>query len=186
VNISEEDIIVCFYNGLRDLDIYRDFGRNKPKTVAELHDMMHDWSDQEEKMCERFPRCINDKRTDKCQRDYSGSSQKRKPDNLVVAVDRPPRGRKTTMQEQFEKLLQKKYPWHLGANHTAIDCYHLRRTFSNPSNNKKNKSMDIEPKEDDQEDKSHNVKFQDASKTINIIFGGDEEFSSRRDQKLLL
>jgi hypothetical protein len=30
------------------------------------------------------------------------------------------------------------------------------------------------------------VKFQDASKTINIIFGGDEEFNSRREQKLLL
>jgi hypothetical protein len=32
----------------------------------------------------------------------------------------------------------------------------------------------------------HNVKFQDASKTINVIFRGDEEFSSRREQKLLL
>jgi hypothetical protein len=30
------------------------------------------------------------------------------------------------------------------------------------------------------------MKFQDASKTINVIFGGDEEFSSRREQKLLL
>jgi hypothetical protein len=93
-------------------------------------------------------------------------------------VDCPPRGRKTTTKEQFEKLLQKKCPWHLGANHAAIDCYHLRRTFSNPSNAKKNKPMDQEPKEDDQGDKSHNTKFQDASKTINVIFRGDEEFSS--------
>jgi hypothetical protein len=90
------------------------------------------------------------------------------------------------MQEQFEKLLQKKCLWHPGANHAAIDCYHLRRTFSNPSNAKKNKSMDQEPEEDDQGDKSHNANFQDASKTINVIFGGDEEFSSRREQKLLL
>jgi hypothetical protein len=30
------------------------------------------------------------------------------------------------------------------------------------------------------------VKFQDASKTINVIFGGDEESNSRREQKLLL
>jgi hypothetical protein len=103
-----------------------------------------------------------------------------------VVVDRPPRGRKTTTQEQFEKLLQKKCPWHPGANHAAINCYNLRRTFSNPSNDKRNKSTDEEPKEDDQGDKSHNMKFQDASKTINVIFGGDEEFSSRREQKLLL
>jgi hypothetical protein len=33
-NISEEDIIDCFYNGLTDPGIYRDFGRNRPKTVA--------------------------------------------------------------------------------------------------------------------------------------------------------
>jgi hypothetical protein len=111
-NISEENIIDCFYNGLTDPGIYRDFGRNRPKIVAGLHDMMHDWFEQEEKMCEWFPRCnennprlTNDNCTDKSQRDYSGSSRKRKPDYLVAAVDRPPRGRKTTTQEQFEKLL---------------------------------------------------------------------------------
>jgi hypothetical protein len=80
-NISEEDIINCFYNGITDPGIYRDFGWNRPKTVAGLRDMMHDWSEQEEKMRERFPRCndinlrrTNDNRTDKSQRDYSGPS----------------------------------------------------------------------------------------------------------------
>jgi hypothetical protein len=52
-NISEEDIIGCFYNGITDPSIYRDFGRNRPKTVAGLRDMMHDSSEQEEKMRER-------------------------------------------------------------------------------------------------------------------------------------
>jgi hypothetical protein len=90
------------------------------------------------------------------------------------------------MQEEFEKLLQKKCPWHPGVNHAAIDCYHLRRTFSNPSGGKKNKPADKKPEEDDQGDKSHSAKFQDASKTVNIIFRGDADFSSRREQKLLL
>jgi hypothetical protein len=90
------------------------------------------------------------------------------------------------MQEEFEKLLQKNCPWHPGANHAAIDWYHLRRTFSNPGGGKKNKPADKEPEEDDQGDKSHSAKFQNASKTVNIIFGGDEDFSSRREQKLLL
>jgi hypothetical protein len=45
--------------------------------------------------------------------------------------------------------------------------------------------MDKEPEEDDQGDKSRNAKFQDASKTINVLFRGDEEFGSRREQKLL-
>jgi hypothetical protein len=82
--------------------------------------------------------------------------------------------------------LQKKCPWHPGANHAEIDCYNLQRAFSNPKNDKKNKSTYKEPEEDDQGDILRNAKFQDTSKTINIIFGGEEEFSSRREQKLLL
>jgi hypothetical protein len=102
-NITEEDIIDCFYNGLTDPGIYRDFGRNRPKMVAGLRDMMHDWSEQEEKMRDRFPRRTdlnqkrnNDNRADKGQQDFSGSSRKRKPDDLVVAVERPSRGKKST------------------------------------------------------------------------------------------
>jgi hypothetical protein len=44
--------------------------------------------------------------------------------------------------------------------------------------------VDKEPEDDDQE--AHNAKFQDASKTINVIFGGDGDFGSRWEQKLLL
>jgi hypothetical protein len=91
------------------------------------------------------------------------------------------------MQEEFEKLLQKKCPWHPGANHAAIDCYHLRRTFSNFGGGKKNKKpMDKELEDDDQGDQGHNPKFQNASKTVNVIFGGDGDFGSRQEQKLLL
>jgi hypothetical protein len=76
------------------------------------------------------------------------------------------------MQEEFEKLLQKKCPWHPGANHAAIDCYHLRRTFSNSSGGKKDKKpMNKEPEDDDQGDQWPNLKFQDTLKTVNIIFG---------------
>jgi hypothetical protein len=46
--------------------------------------------------------------------------------------------------------------------------------------------VDKEPEDDDQGDQAHNVKFQDASKTVNIILGGDGDFVSRQEQKLLL
>jgi hypothetical protein len=95
-NISKEDIIDCFYKSITDPGIYRDFGRNRPKIVAGLRDMMHDWSEQEEKMQERFPRRQDgnlrrphDNRNDKSQRDYPGPPRKRKPDDLIVVVDRP-------------------------------------------------------------------------------------------------
>jgi hypothetical protein len=59
-------------------------------------------------MRERFPRRNdsnlrrpNDDRNDKSKRDYSGPPQKCKPDNLVTAVDRPSRGKKSTTQEEF-------------------------------------------------------------------------------------
>jgi hypothetical protein len=192
-NITEEDIIDCFYNGLTDPGIYHDFGRNRPKTVAGLRDMMHDWSEQEEKMRERFPRRTdlnqkrnNDTRADKGQRNFSGSSRKRKPDDLITAVECPPRGKNSTTQEQFEKRLQKKCLWCVNSKHAAIDCFQLKRTFGSPGNGKKNKSTGKEPEDEDQEDKSKTAKFQDASKTINVIFGGDEDFCSKREQKLLL
>jgi hypothetical protein len=167
VNILEEDIIDCFYNGITDPGIYRDFGQNRPKTIAGLRVMMHDWSGQEEKMREWFPRHNdsylrrpNDNRNDKSQWDYSGPSRKCKPDNFIAAVDHPSQGKKTMMQEEFKKLLQKKCPWPPGANHAAIDCYHLRRTFSNPGGGKKNKKLvDKEPEDDNQRDQAHNAKF---------------------------
>jgi hypothetical protein len=57
----------------------------------------------------------------------------------------------------------------------------------NSGGGKKNKKLaDKEPEDDDQEDQGRNVKFQDASKTVNVIFGGDGDFGSRRNQKLLL
>jgi hypothetical protein len=102
-NISEEDIMDYFYNGINDPGIYRDFGRNRPKTVAGLRDMMHDWSEQEEKMRERFPRRQDgnlrrphDNRNDKSQQDYPGPPRKCKIDDLIAAVDHPSRGKKST------------------------------------------------------------------------------------------
>jgi hypothetical protein len=82
--------------GITDLGIYRDFGRNRPKTVAGLRDMIHDWSEQKEKMRERFSRRNDsnlrrptDNHNNKSQRDYSGPSQKHKPDDLIAAVNHP-------------------------------------------------------------------------------------------------
>jgi hypothetical protein len=46
--------------------------------------------------------------------------------------------------------------------------------------------VDKETEDDDQGDQTHNAKFQNASKTVNVIFGGDGDFGSRREQKLLL
>jgi hypothetical protein len=69
-----------------------------------------------------------------------GPSRKRKPDDLIAAVDRPSRGKKSTTQEEFEKLLQKKCPWHpivtTSGGHSAIPVV-ARRTRSQWTKNPK-------------------------------------------------
>jgi hypothetical protein len=44
-NITDEDIISCFQHGLFSKNTYHDFGRNRPTTTVELHDMMARWAD---------------------------------------------------------------------------------------------------------------------------------------------
>ena len=71
------------------------------------------------------------------------------------------------------KLLQKQCPWHPNSKHSAIQCYNLQRTINTPPLDKDKK------KGKDKEDRS-----EDASKVVNVIFGGDSNFLTRRAQKL--
>jgi len=57
VNIADNDVIDCFHNGLTTQQLYRNFGRNQPRSVVALRDMMLGWTDQEEQERDRFPRC---------------------------------------------------------------------------------------------------------------------------------
>jgi uncharacterized membrane-anchored protein YjiN (DUF445 family) len=44
-NITDEDVIRCFQNGLFSKSTYHDFGHNRPTTAVELCDMMVRWAD---------------------------------------------------------------------------------------------------------------------------------------------
>jgi hypothetical protein len=90
------------------------------------------------------------------------------------------------MQEQFEKLLQKQFPWNPGTKHSAIECYNLRRIFNVPPLDKNAKKKGRGREDDEPEDMLGGAQFQDASKTINVIFGGESGFASKRAQKLTL
>ena len=58
-NIADDDIINYFQSGITVQSLYRDFGRNRPKTVVDLRDMMQRWADEEQEY-NRFPRRNND------------------------------------------------------------------------------------------------------------------------------
>ena len=55
-NVADDDVIDYFQSGITVQSLYRDFGRNRPKMVVELRDMMHRWADEEEQEHSRFPR----------------------------------------------------------------------------------------------------------------------------------
>jgi hypothetical protein len=99
-NITNEDVIHHFQNGLFSKHMYRNFGRNRSTIAVELHDMMARWADQEDKENDCFPKRNNDKQgngnnhSDKGQRNFSRNPQKRKPDQEVTAVECNPRGKK--------------------------------------------------------------------------------------------
>ena len=47
-NVSDEDVIHYFHDGITTQSLYHDFGRNRPDTVVKLCDMMQCWADEEE------------------------------------------------------------------------------------------------------------------------------------------
>ncbi|RLN03111.1 retrotransposon protein, putative, Ty3-gypsy subclass [Panicum miliaceum] len=124
--------------------------------------MMQNWADQEEQERDRFlkrgndySKRNNDHRNDRGQRDYSRSSQKCKPDDLVAAINRAPQGKKNNnnnnLQEEFDKLLHKQCPWHPHSKHAAFECYQLRRSQNTPpldKGDKKKKKKEDKDNED--------------------------------------
>ena len=89
--ISDEDTIRCFRNGLYAKMTYREFGRNLPRTTVKLRDMMQQWADQEDEENDRFLQ-NNDKRGNDGHHNRNRgnqleSSHKRKPDDQVAAIE---------------------------------------------------------------------------------------------------
>jgi hypothetical protein len=60
-NITDENVIRCFQNGLFSKHMYHDFECNRPTTIVELCNMMARWADQKDEENDRFPKHNNDK-----------------------------------------------------------------------------------------------------------------------------
>ena len=72
-NVADDDVIDYFQSGITVQSLYRDFGRNRPKTVVDLRDMIQCWADAEEQERSRFPRRNSDN-NGKRHNDYGGPS----------------------------------------------------------------------------------------------------------------
>jgi hypothetical protein len=150
--------------------------------------MMAQWADQEDEENDRFSKRNSDKqgnskttstRVSGTTRGTPKSVSQTKKLRLLstICVIRS----QGTMR-QFEKVLHKQCPMHSKSRHTLFECVNLHKSLNAPPLPQAEKRKDQE--DDDEGDKSGAQDFQDSKNVINIIFGGDGGFPSKRAQKL--
>jgi hypothetical protein len=144
VDVTDKEVIDLFQDGLYHCRTFEDFGRRRPKSIPHLKDMITSWADEEDKANAKYD-AIRGKNKQNAgggsgnngnqggcnnnSNNYSGPNRKRKPDNTVVAIQRPAKENSKKNSGGFKDLLKEKCPWHLNGNHTTEQCYQLRHAL---------------------------------------------------------
>jgi hypothetical protein len=141
VNVSDKEVIDLFQDGLYHRRTFEDFGRRRPSSITHLKDMITSWADEEDKAnatydtirCKSKQNTGGDSNNNRNQggrsNNYSGPNRKRKPDNTVVAIQRPAKDNSKKTSGDFKDLLKEKCQWYLDGNHTTEQCYQFRRAL---------------------------------------------------------
>jgi hypothetical protein len=193
VDVTDKEVIDLFQDGLYHRRTFEDFGRRRPKSIPHLKDMITSWADEEDKANAKYD-AIRGKTKQNAgggsgnnakqggrnnnnnnNNNNSGPNRKRKPDNTVVAIQRPAKENSKKNSGAFKDLLKEKCPWNPNGNHTTEQCYQLRHALKDtpepphPHDKKGKKKND-----------GDNNDFQEPDKTVNVLFSG---LPSRREQK---
>jgi hypothetical protein len=139
VDVTDKEVIVLFQDGLYHRHTFEDFGRRRSSSITKLKDGITSWADEKDKANAKYdaisgkskqnPGGSNNNNRDQGGRNnnnYSGPNHKHKPDNIVVAIQRPAKDNSKKTSGGFKDLLKEKCPWHLEGNHTTEQCYQLR------------------------------------------------------------
>jgi hypothetical protein len=131
VGVSDKEVIDLFQDGLYHRRTFEDFGRLRPSSMTHLKDMITSWADEEDKAHAKYDAIrgkskqntgggssINGNQGGRSN-NYSGPNRKRKPNNTVVAIQRPAKENSKNTSSGFKDLLKEKCPWHLDGNHTT-------------------------------------------------------------------
>jgi hypothetical protein len=179
VDVTDKEVIDFFQDGLYHRCTFEGFGRRRSSSITHLKDMITSWADEEDKANAKYDVIRgkskentggnNNNNRDQGGRNsnYSGPNRKRKPDNIVAAIQHPTNDNSKKTSGGFKDLLKEKCPWHLDGNHTTEQCYQLRRALKDtpeprhPQNKKGKKKAD-----------EGNDDFQEPDKTVNVLFGG--------------
>jgi hypothetical protein len=101
VDVTDKEVINLFQYGLYHHHTFEDFGRRRPSSITHLKDMITSWADEEDKANAKYDAIRgkskqntgdnNNNNRDQGGRssNYSGPNRKRKPDNIVTAIQRP-------------------------------------------------------------------------------------------------
>jgi len=138
-------------------------------------------------------------------RDRAESSKardhKRGPDNIVAIADRHQQ-RTSLDQEELDRLLDSKCPWHKDANHTTQECRALSNSVAleepkqprlddreRPGSSRSScgcghRNRSPRRDEEDQQGNRSPSTFQEEQRVVNIIFGGSDVLFCKRSIKL--
>jgi hypothetical protein len=151
--VDDRDVIYHFHQDLHSIELWRKMFKRNPKTVSDMMAVVNKHADMED--AERAHRRHKDRRepADRPRerdddpalpsgdrppqhgknRDRAESSKacdrKHSPDNTVAVADRPQQ-RTSLDQEELDRLLNSKCPWHKDANHTAHECRALSNSVA--------------------------------------------------------
>jgi hypothetical protein len=101
VDVTDKEVIDLFQDGIYHRGTFEDFGRRRPSSVTKLKNMITSLADEEDKANAKYdairgktkqnPGGSNNNNRDQGGRNnnYSGPNRKRKPDNIVMAIQRP-------------------------------------------------------------------------------------------------
>jgi hypothetical protein len=102
VDITNKEVIDLFQDGLYHHRTFEDFGRRRSSSITKLKDMIISWADEENKANAKYDsiRGKSKHRRQQQQQEqqgsgghnnnsYSGPNCKRKPDNIVAAIQCP-------------------------------------------------------------------------------------------------
>jgi hypothetical protein len=141
VDVTDKEVIDLFQDGLYHRRTFEDFSRRRPSSITNLKDMITSRADEEDKANAKYdairgkskqnPGSSNNNNKDQGGRNnnYSGPNRKLKPDNTVVAIQRPTKDNSKKTSDDFKDMLKEKCPWHLEGNHTTKQCYQLRQAL---------------------------------------------------------
>jgi hypothetical protein len=131
VDVTDKEVIVLFPDGLYHRCTFKDFGRRRSSSITKLKDMITSWSNKEYKANAKYD-AIRGKNKQNSggsssnnifqggrNNNYSGPNRKRKPDNIVAAIQCPAKDNSKKTSGGFKGLLKEKCLWHLDGNHTT-------------------------------------------------------------------